>query len=125
MRTIDATECSTTSEFLRTLSAALDFPDGDVNWNVVEERLYDMTWYPGADAYVIVILNCEKFESAQSARDLARLDGILSGIVDDYRTAARQLEPRRFVCQCSPSSSDRFGEMLLRLGVQWPPAPMS
>ncbi len=125
VRTVDAAECSTTPDFLRSLATALDFPEGDVNWNVVNERLYDMTWYPGADAYVLVLLNCERFESAASAPDLTILDRILTGIVEESTVDARELQPRLLVCQCTPSRLDRFLQLLHGYGLDWPAAPLS
>jgi hypothetical protein len=124
VRTIDAADCSTTPAFLRALRDALEFPDGPVNWNVVNERLYDMTWFPEADGYVVVIVNCEQFASASSADDLSTLDRILSGIVEEYRDAGRELDPRVLVCQCAPAHLDDFAQVLQRLELTWPAAPM-
>jgi len=122
VRTIDATRCSTTPDFLVALATALEFPDEDVNWNIVEERLYDMTWYPAADAYVVILLNCERFITATSAHDLPILDRILAGILEDQRTDDHP-KPHRLVCQCAPSRLDEFVRLLQRLDVRWRPAP--
>jgi hypothetical protein len=120
---IDAADCSTTPGFLRALRDALEFPDGPVNWNVVEERLYDLTWFPDADGYVVVIMNCEQFASASSADDLPILDRILSGIVEEYRDVGRELDPRVLVCQCARDHLDDFAQLLERLELTWPAAP--
>jgi hypothetical protein len=123
VRVIRAADCATTPAFLTTLGAALGFPEGPVNWNVVEERLYDMTWFPGADGYVIVIENCEQFVSTPTAYDLPILDRILSGIVEEYRAAGRELDPRVLVCQCAPAHLDEFRAMLQRHELVWPLEP--
>jgi hypothetical protein len=123
VRTIDAAACSTTPELLTALGAALDFPDGSINWNVVEERLYDLTWFPDADAYVVIVLNCERFASASTAADLPILDRILSGLVAQYRSDGRALHPRLLVCQCDPARLDEFVRLLERHDVAWPAAP--
>ena len=123
VRTVDAAECTTTPELLRALGAALDFPDGPVNWNVVDERLHDLTWYPDADAYVVILLNCERFAIANSAADLPILDRILSGLVDEYRADGRDLDPRLLVCQSAPPHLDEFVAALERFDLDWPPAP--
>lgn len=115
IRNLDAADCLTTPTFLRAFAAALEFPPGNVNWNVVEERLYDLTWFGDADAFVVVLSNCEQFTRSESPRDLAVVDSIFAGLAEDERTT-----PRRLVCQCDPGHLDEFAALLARHDLSWP-----
>lgn len=111
VRTIDAADCLTTPTFLRSIAAALEFPEGSVNWNVVEERLYDLTWFPDADEFVLVLLNCERFIGAPSAHDLPILDDIFQALAEESAGARR-----RVLLQCPADQADEFAALLARPG---------
>ena len=103
IRRIEGERCRTTRDFFRTIAVALDFPDPHISWNILNERLFDLTWLP-ADAYLLLIDNADHFLAEDHSSNLHILLDIFNNLHRYPPTSGVRWVPRKLLLHSVPDA---------------------
>jgi hypothetical protein len=111
VRHVEGAYSRTSIDFFNAIAVALEFPDDRVSWNILNERLFDLTWLP-ARAYLLLIDNADQFLADARDGGLEILIDIFESLNRNHVTSRTERIPQKVLLHCPPSA---LPDLLVRL----------